>query len=434
MHKQSALIASVLVALSPLLTQSAQAAVPSTEAVKAAISKSNLLDPNFEVVTSVDPANADHVLVSTFLHRSATDRDCKIDSLLIGKTIIDLADGAVSRVTVSFFSTQDLSTYKQVSVKSLDVKAFSAGAVNKDELLKNIDIIMGQTADSPSNLTALLRQATMENALQVALADQELDLTAQADLSRNELNTRLEVLQLAQNGLAAAPAGVKTLVVKLQDAFERNRFKQVTFDVAELQSMMAKLQVVLNPVAIITAPVSSVVQGAFQGERQKLYTRIASLGKQGVGVQSFVGLFKFIEANVSKNDQAVLRGNIDRLSNALDEQEARMVAVKNRASQLKKEEKEEKVTAALPASTGKKHADYVTLGGDEFIEDRARTDPDEYARLLQSTYMTNPVKPALAKRFASGLQRISELMRENHRDADADKFQRWAADIRNKYQ
>jgi hypothetical protein len=194
--------------------------------------------------------------------------------------------------------------------------------------------------------------------------------------------------------------------------------------------MVANLEAVLNPIAIVVAPTASVVTGPRQEERQKLYTRISALEKQGVGVQSFVSLFKFVEASVPTNDLAVLDGSIKRLGIALDEQEQRIVAVKNRASQLKKEEK---VTAPLPPVTGKRRADYATLGGDEFSEDRARTDPDAYAQLLESTYMTNPVKPALAKRYAHGLQKIGEILRQNQRPDDAVKFESKAADILRKY-
>jgi len=413
-------------------TQALQATVPSNEALKAAILKSKLLDPTIELVTTTDPANADHILVSTFLHSSATDGDCKIDALLIGKAVMESAPD-VTRVTVTFFSTADFSTYKQVSVKSTDIKAFEGGAVNKELLLKNLEVQLGQTADSPSNLTALLRQTSLVKGLQVAVAGKLIELSAQVDLSRSELDAKLEALQLAQNALAAAPEGITKVNVKLQDAYEPSRVKQISFETAQLESMAGELQTALAGIAITAGATSvEVVAGPFQDERQKLHSRIDALQKGGVGVQSFLALFKFIEANVPKNDQAVLRGNIDRLSNALDDQEKTMAAVKNRPSQLKKEP--EKVAIATNFVSGKKHADYTTLVDMEFDENRARGEPDRYAQELEQHYLSRPpVSAQQATHFVSGLLRISQLLKQDAKTSDADRFQKWANDVRAKY-
>jgi len=35
-------------------------------------------------------------------------------------------------------------------VKSIELKAFQAGGVGKEELLKNLEVKVGQTADSPA--------------------------------------------------------------------------------------------------------------------------------------------------------------------------------------------------------------------------------------------------------------------------------------------
>jgi len=432
MHKQSpALIPSALLVLSLLLPQSVPAAVPSSDAVKAAIVKSKLLDPGIELVMAADPTHPDRILVSTFLHGSATDRDCKFDAFLIGKAVMESAPD-IHLVTVSFVSTADLSTYKQVSVKSTDVQVFENGQVNKESLLKSLEVQVGQTADSPSNLTALLRQTSLVKGLQVAVAGKLVELSVQVDLSRSQLDTKLEALQLAQNALAAAPEGMTSVKVSLQDAYEPGKIKQISFDKLQLQSMAHELQSALAKVAIeVGAPsagTTTVCEGEYKQQRQKLLASIKDLEKKGVGVQAFMGFFKSIEMIVGNDKLNRLESKIKSLQTAVDEQEKTIAAVKNRQSQLKNAP--EKVAAPVTAAPAVARNGTTMVGDLEFDFNRAGSEPDRYAQELEQHFMSQkPITSQHATFFAIGLMRISQTLTQNGKTADAERFRKRAVEV-----
>jgi len=112
MAKRLKAIVTALLLVGAARGQAILAAVPSSDALKASLLKANC-STKHRADHSADPEHSDYVLVSTFLQQSATDSDCKIDALLIAKTVMELAGADVTRVTVSFFSTKDLSTYNK---------------------------------------------------------------------------------------------------------------------------------------------------------------------------------------------------------------------------------------------------------------------------------------------------------------------------------
>jgi hypothetical protein len=423
-RKIKALIASVAIVSQG--SAAVVAAVPSSQALKAALAKSKLVDPTIEIVSSTEPGHPEHVYISTFMHRSATEDDLKIDALLMSKVVMEAAPD-VDRVVVVFFSAADVATYRQVSIKKIDIKAFEGGDVNRAELLKTIEVVPGQTVDSPAKLTALLHQISFVRDLQVGVSGKLIDLSAQVDLSRSDLDTKLEALQLAKNALAAAPEGVEQVNVKLQDAWEAGKSKQVNFAVSDLEKMSSAIEGVLAALAIVpVAAQNKVVAGEYEQDRQKLADRIDALGKLGVNTSAFSSYFKTIEAAVGKeniNEPSHAADMIKKLQGYLDDQEKTTASAKNRPSQLKKEP--EKVAVAQPTGHTDKHA--VFIGDREFDETRARDQPDIYAKELEAHYMPQPNGPA---HFVDVLQRISQILRTDQKVADAEKFQKWANEVR----
>ena len=103
----------------------------------------------------------DVVAVSVFRNPKANEEDCKIDSILLGKKIMD-ADAAINRVRLSFYDGSEQGMFWAVEVSRSDVKAYAAATVNKDVLLGSISLTkQSQTL----NLDQLLSQGVKKGPL-----------------------------------------------------------------------------------------------------------------------------------------------------------------------------------------------------------------------------------------------------------------------------
>lgn len=77
--------------------------------------------------------------VSTFLNSAATESDCKIDATLIAQALIDGHPSEIARVTV-FFYYVGARDYLKIAVTAGDVKAYGAGTLSKELLLKSLQV------------------------------------------------------------------------------------------------------------------------------------------------------------------------------------------------------------------------------------------------------------------------------------------------------
>ena len=117
--------------LSAYLPLTAASAAPSSQDLVSAIEKAKVLSTGTRVAASVNGAEA---YVSTYRNARATDDDCKIEAILVAKTIMDLAPADISRVTVYFYNALRLNKRKEVAVTAGDVKAFGAGQLSQEQL------------------------------------------------------------------------------------------------------------------------------------------------------------------------------------------------------------------------------------------------------------------------------------------------------------
>lgn len=83
--------------------------------------------------------NAKDALVTTVRMPSETDRDCKIDAVLLAKALIDAYPAQIVRVKV-LISDLQRGHYSTVSVSKGDVKSYGSGAISIDDLLNSIEI------------------------------------------------------------------------------------------------------------------------------------------------------------------------------------------------------------------------------------------------------------------------------------------------------
>jgi hypothetical protein len=80
------------------------------------------------------------VALSTYVLTShAPGTDLKIEALAVSKEIID-ADPSVARVKLHFYEPSAPAHYREVVVTISDIKAFSSGAITKDQLLAALHV------------------------------------------------------------------------------------------------------------------------------------------------------------------------------------------------------------------------------------------------------------------------------------------------------
>lgn len=119
----------------------------------ALVRSARVLDPATPVHVTVDNGEA---TVSTLRSAKATDQDCKIDAVLLAKTIMDAFPKDVSR-TKLMFSDSNTGTMSAVTVTTGDVKAYAAGSISKDDLLTSLEITkvdsLSEGKDSPKDFT-----------------------------------------------------------------------------------------------------------------------------------------------------------------------------------------------------------------------------------------------------------------------------------------
>lgn len=78
--------------------------------------------------------------LSTYtLTANAPETDLKIEALAVSKGIID-ADSSIARVKLRFYETSAPNHYREVVVTISDIKAFSSGAITKDQLLAALNV------------------------------------------------------------------------------------------------------------------------------------------------------------------------------------------------------------------------------------------------------------------------------------------------------
>ena len=86
--------------------------------------------------------NDNQVIVSTYRDHAETDRDCKIDTVLILRNILKV-DTDITRLTVRFYEPRRPHNYKQIEVRQSDIAAFGHNLIDDQKLLSGIGITAG---------------------------------------------------------------------------------------------------------------------------------------------------------------------------------------------------------------------------------------------------------------------------------------------------
>jgi len=360
-----------------------QATVTGQEVV-AAINKAKLLAPGVGVRAQMKGTQA---FVSTYRNAQATDKDCKIDSILIARTVIEGMSSNVSRVTIYFYNSSDPTKFKSVSVSAGDVKAFGTQQVSNDALLASLPI---NEESSSTNLSSYLEGTqTSDHPIEVAIKDDILNLSTQIDSWASSRDCKYQALTLAEKALEAAPATIKKIQVRFADPANSGSVREVSFDPATVKALSNQVDstfFTLNIVATVAAPQAgdisglTAVAGVLRDSRAQLLARIQKLAKEGVGVMPYITAFGAIEQQVPGGDETKLSDSIKRLSDALDSQEKAAKAAKEHQT---KPVVAQKKSTTPPRITWSPESRWV-LGTGEIDTSRVLREPDAYVSEIET--------------------------------------------------
>ncbi|CAN5286412.1 hypothetical protein BH10CYA1_BH10CYA1_27870 [soil metagenome] len=404
--------------------------------IVAGIEKEHILAPGARVNARVDGSNA---YLSTYRHTKANDTDLKVDALLMSKVVMGL-DSNISNVNVYFFSSADLTKYKQLSVSSVSVKAFGSGAVGKDELISSLNLTAGGTQDAAAKLANALAagQGTVGHRVESAITGSEVSVSTDLDPDSSERDVKYAALQLAEAALQAAPE-IKTVRISFADLSQPGSYRQVLLNAVDVRSLNSAVKNALSSVSVSshagsgttatgTASSESAMAGPAQDERQKLLDRINALGKNGVGVTPFLTAFKLIEQQVVDHATVdTITEAVHRLSSNVDTQEQNYKEAKAKKASgsassgggAEPKMPHSRVTrwAAGLATIGELQAGLITEHTDSYLADIEaklkaapipQKDKDEkYARTMQFFIITLSADPTKSSELGSIKRKLS---------------------------
>lgn len=445
--RRKANLLSVATAISLSVFGGSCLAATSADDITSSIIKARVLSPGTQLKARVQGEQA---MISTFRNERADDKDCKIEALLVGKTVFEIPGTNITSVTTYFYNSKSPSEFKGVTIRSSDVKAFTSGQVGQDELLSSIEIKSGKVQDAATAIESrMMLAASARRDFQIVDKGEELEVSCKTPpLSEDEY--KIEAYRIAQ--IAVSFAGENSTAKRVQvmffDPSDRGKFKQVSITLANLANVQRQLMAALSSLSF-TEGVSKVAardlvpsDGNLLAERKALLDRIKGLEDKGVGVAPFVQAFQSVDAKVSQVSESVLAADIKRLNETISEQEKRYADAKSFAPVKDK--------TATESTTGVAK----TSGGDIV---QPRTNPPiiryalNYFPILISSVLNNPMEymatckadfekklsaelktPTKAEsdiRWAHGLFYFSECLKANKRPEEAKKFEDMARTV-----
>ncbi len=182
--------------------------------VVAAIDKAKVLDASIRVNAQVTP---EVIYISTYKNPKANDRDCKIEAVLLAKTVMEL-DNKIPRVEIRFYSQNALSRFKKISVSAGDVKAFAAGTMQEDQLLNSLVLAEEETRDPNVRATSHLQEnqyARRKREVSSRINKNVLEVSAGLDPTLEDVYLKAEALRLAEKAFEAVGDDIDEVSITL---------------------------------------------------------------------------------------------------------------------------------------------------------------------------------------------------------------------------
>ncbi len=437
-------------AISSLLWGIPALALPSDGEAVDALEKAKILAPTIRLNARVAE---DGIEVATYKNPKANQNDCKIEALLIAKTLVDLAPGEVPRVVVYFYNSTSLSSFKQVSVTAGDVKAFAAGAVSKDELLKSLVIKDDSILEPAKRVASYLseRQYVRPNRVNTQLKDDQILITTALDSNMSERLLKLEAVKLAEQALEAAPVEYKLAQVTFVDHGQTKENRVISISRSSLAVVGEAINGALQAVSLTTQKAQGadgkvdlqtyeLKDGLRKPERSELLTSLRHLDKEAVNAgKANIAEFLAIDDIAATAIDAELLDRIDKLKVLLTRLEANMDSNKE-------------FKTVVPAGSIPATGNPATSAGATASKVAAPVAPDEgSADILKARILANPaahvaaMEARLAQKtkshigeehanFPTILQYVVDTLKANGRSAEAAPFEARLAKLQAKTQ
>lgn len=406
-----------------------------------AIEKAKILDPSIRVNAQV---SKDVVWVATYKNPKANDRDCKIEAVLLAKTIMDLAPGEVPRVEVRFHSQTALSKFRQVDVTAGDVKAFATGSLSENELIASITIKEEQSISDPTaKLTNHLQEIQYERRkreITSVIKGKEVEVTAGLDPTYDDRFVKLEAMRLAGQAFEAVDEATRvTILFKDPSRARENKTVAVSreqFDKFEGSLIEALKGIELNQTRepIINGGTLDLEhyethEGGRFRDRRELLERMRKLKEAGVGLsRGLLDEFLEIENHCDEPDGQV-KERIEKLSAVLSHFEENLKRAKEfKAGAPSAGQAGGQAGARPAAAAGASGLDQMSGGIKAYI----LRDPDAFLNdnLVKISKRLKSGNAEESKPFEDSLNLAILVLKEAGRSAEATKLEARLSAIR----
>lgn len=377
MNKRVGLIALLALSLG-LGTPPATLALSGADVV-AAIDKAKVLDASIRVNAQVTP---EVIYISTYKNPKANDRDCKIEAVLLAKTVMEL-DSKIPRVEIRFYSQNALSRFKKISVSAGDVKAFAAGTMQEDQLLNSLVLAEEETREPNVRATSHLQEnqyARRKREVSSRINKNVLEVSAGLDPTLEDVYLKAEALRLAEKAFEAVGDDIDEVSITFYDGSKELSNRNVTLKRAQQKPFSEALNNALKDLELKTVKAEKLAaegldvttfepsEGLYLQERKELVGRLRALKEAGVGFSRDVLVdLVAIENGLTTLDEAVLRDKLAKLSAVIGKYEENL-----------KKAKEIKPAAAPKASPAAKTNDPVLSENVDQMKAPVLANPDGY--------------------------------------------------------
>ncbi|HNA73738.1 MAG TPA: hypothetical protein PKW73_10385, partial [Candidatus Obscuribacter sp.] len=347
--------------------------------VVAAIDKAKVLDASIRVNAQVTP---EVIYISTYKNPKANDRDCKIEAVLLAKTVMEL-DNKIPRVEIRFYSQNALSRFKKISVSAGDVKAFAAGTMQEDQLLNSLVLAEEETKDPNVRVTSHLQEnqyARRKREVSSRINKNVLEVSAGLDPTLEDVYLKAEALRLAEKAFEAVGDDIDEVSITFYDGSKELSNRNVTLKRAQQKPFSEALNSALKDLELKTVKAEKLAaegldvttfepsEGLYLKERKELVGRLRALKEAGVGFSRDVLVdLVAIENGLTTLDEAVLRDKLAKLSAFIGKYEENL-----------KKAKEIKPAAAPKASAAAKTNDPVLSENVDQMKAPVLANPDGY--------------------------------------------------------
>lgn len=410
-----------------------------------AIEKAGILAPTITVNARL---SKEEVELATFQNPKATEKDCKIEAVLLAKTVMDLSPDQIFRVTVYFYGSNSLASYKSVTITSGDVRAFAVGSIGQEQLLQSLKLKEDRLTDPNKRVNSYVSegQGRRNRQIKSVIEGDILKITAAQDTDATPLEIVLEGLKLANKGFEAAPPEVKTVELALADLPTKTT-KKMSFSRQKVKALLSTLEADVESVEVASVQdrqvptiesfslaVYEVTEGSLKDERSSLLKRLKRLLENGVNPGRQVSLdFLALETFAANGQSAKLKEGLDSLSTLVGKFEENL---KN-AKDYKPQSSQKPAAAAAPACHPGQDAKASTNAEDQ-------ASGELKARLLQNpeAYMANMERKLAAatasknaedhSNFPTVLEFAISTLKAAGRAAEAQKYEARLQSIKHK--